>query len=344
MFGTLRLTLAVLVGLSHAGVTVFGFNPGVGSVVVFFLISGFVTSALLAPEGRTAGGFYVERLVRLMPTYWTVLAIACAIWWTLAPTSHFVSRAPGVVDWVANLTVVPLDFYMWSGQDLFTLIAPGWSLGLEMQFYLVAPLVLRLPRPGFVAVAVLSAGLYLCVNLRLLPDAGLDADVWGYRLLPGVLFIFLTGSALQRANAGRGGLWVVAGVWVLGLGVMAACARRPELVAPFNVETAFGLSLGLPVMGVLARLKRRHWDDGLATLAYPFFLLHFPVIWIFDYAGHPAWTLPQTPLLLVAWLALTLAASWLVFRLTEQPLTAWRRHWRQRRAARLTSAEAPLET
>jgi NAD(P)-dependent dehydrogenase (short-subunit alcohol dehydrogenase family) len=46
--GTLRFILALLVMLSHTGLTVGGLNPGVASVVVFYAISGYVMSALVA--------------------------------------------------------------------------------------------------------------------------------------------------------------------------------------------------------------------------------------------------------------------------------------------------------
>ena len=70
--GTLRFILALLVMLSHTGLTVGGLNPGVASVVVFYAISGYVMSALVAKHFSQPGQarhFYIDRLARIYPQY-----------------------------------------------------------------------------------------------------------------------------------------------------------------------------------------------------------------------------------------------------------------------------------
>ena len=72
MLGTLRLVLALMVVLSHAGVRVAGLNPGVIAVIGFYLISGYVMAGLIRRHYRQpaqAGAFYLDRAVRLLPQY-----------------------------------------------------------------------------------------------------------------------------------------------------------------------------------------------------------------------------------------------------------------------------------
>ena len=45
--GILRFILAILVLLSHTGVSLLGLNPGVMAVIVFYAISGYVMAALI---------------------------------------------------------------------------------------------------------------------------------------------------------------------------------------------------------------------------------------------------------------------------------------------------------
>ena len=183
MFGTLRFILAILVALSHTGFNIFGYNPGVFAVTIFFLISGYVTSALLSQSGVLTIRFYAERFTRLMPSYWGIAALTWVIWFYLPPQSYFLSRQPRAMDWIANVTVVPLNYFMWSGQDRFTLIPPAWSLGLEIQFYLVAPfLLLKSFRPfaSYRPDAIIKLTFFLSASLYLgatIPTI-LDADVF----------------------------------------------------------------------------------------------------------------------------------------------------------------------
>ncbi|MFC1836525.1 hypothetical protein ACFL2Q_17675 [Thermodesulfobacteriota bacterium] len=64
MFGTYRLLLAVLVALSHMEVQVWGCNPGICAVVNFYIISGFVMTALICTHYAQCGDvklFYFDR-------------------------------------------------------------------------------------------------------------------------------------------------------------------------------------------------------------------------------------------------------------------------------------------
>mgnify|MGYP003343567634 FL=1 len=51
--GYLRLILALLVLLSHAGWRVAGLNPGVTAVIGFYLISGYVMAGLVRSHYNT---------------------------------------------------------------------------------------------------------------------------------------------------------------------------------------------------------------------------------------------------------------------------------------------------
>ena len=47
MFGYFRFFLATLVLLSHVGMNLNGFNPGVAAVVSFYMLAGYVVCKLL---------------------------------------------------------------------------------------------------------------------------------------------------------------------------------------------------------------------------------------------------------------------------------------------------------
>jgi peptidoglycan/LPS O-acetylase OafA/YrhL len=284
--GLLRFTLAMLVLFSHMGWSINGFNPGVTAVVIFYLLSGYVVDRLLHSGqalGKHAGQFYLDRLWRLLPAYLGALLFSAAIWRLLRPQTHFLSAEPNLLTWLGNLTIIPLNYYMYNGIDRFTLLPPAWSLGTEIQFYLLAPLIFRLPGRLFLLLYGLSFSVWLLAQTPLL-----NTDHFGYRLLPGVLFIFMTGMLQARRNnpartppAGTDTL--LKALWPLLLGYLLLLwltgTHRPH-----DREVATGLLLILSAIQRPARTiangPEPGWSRHLGHYAYGIFLLHFPLLWL----------------------------------------------------------------
>lgn len=140
------------------------FDFGNLGVRVFLVISGFlITSLLLREQARTGSislkQFYLRRLFRIVPAYWTYLlavaviapfGLATANWHTLTEAFFY------------------LGDYRWLGGAL----GHTWSLSVEEQFYLLwAPLVVLLGTRN-VRLACLAL-LLMGPTFRLLSDAGL---------------------------------------------------------------------------------------------------------------------------------------------------------------------------
>lgn len=315
--GLFRLLLASLVLISHLGISIAGINPGVSAVIVFYLLAGHVVSRLWQRRPQTellAGGlwFWSDRLWRILPMYGFCLALAVLVW-LCGAQSPFLAREPAAPDWLANLLILPLNFYMYSGQDAFTLLPPAWSLAVELQFYLLVPLLLG--RPGWAAVAALASLLVFA----LAQFGRLDTDIFGYRLLPGVGFVFMAGTLLGRPGRLARGLLLM--LW------LASALYAVYLVFwgqqhPYNIEVALGLALGIPALVLLLRhplpVSWQAWQRFAGELSYGLFLLHFPVIWGLQLLG---WSGPHTAW--AVWLLSALLAA-LGHALVERPL--WRRY------------------
>lgn len=285
--GFFRFFLASLVLVSHMGITVQGLNPGVIAVVVFYLLAGQVVFRLWQRQEHLAYRqrvlwFYRDRLWRIAPMYGYVLIVGFAAW-MMGAESYFLSAAPAASDWLNNILVVPLNYYMFNHSDTFTLLPPAWSLAVELQFYLLVPVLLL--RRWSVALALLAS---LTVFV-LAQTPVLDTDVFGYRLLAGVGFVFLCGCWLETAfsakQVGPHHL-AVAALW-LGVGVYVALLfANPASRQPYNLEVALGFFSGLPAVALLSRWKPKgglHRAQRLAgALSYGVFLAHFPVIWLLE--------------------------------------------------------------
>jgi peptidoglycan/LPS O-acetylase OafA/YrhL len=174
----LRFIAALAVVYLHAAGTLragafseVGPNPltelGAAGVDIFFVISGFVIFISLTRKSRTPIEFARDRLIRLVPAYWIL---------TVSHLIFFGSVA------ILRGTELPFDL-SWTIQSLFFMsqplgnnlpvISPGWTLEIEMLFYLLVAVGLVIKNPvanvAFPAVALVSF-----VGFGLLPDFAVE--------------------------------------------------------------------------------------------------------------------------------------------------------------------------
>jgi peptidoglycan/LPS O-acetylase OafA/YrhL len=133
------------------------FARGDYAVDVFIILSGFVIFKLIADARETFGVFLTRRFFRLYPVFLVCLALAVAlrpvIWSNLSHWEGNPVVTLGRLNWLndgahlwqhllAHLTMlhgaVP-DCLL--PKSASALLAPAWSISLEWQFYLVAPLL-----------------------------------------------------------------------------------------------------------------------------------------------------------------------------------------------------------
>lgn len=335
--GTYRLLLAIAVALSHVNVQILnGHNRGVVAVISFFLISGYVMAGLVRAyytEYRKVPLFYLDRLARIMPQYLFFLALTAGSHYLLRFARPSLEQA-SFIGALGNLLVIPLDFYMYSPAIAkFTYIPQAWSLGLELTFYLLFPLIVigRVRSPAFFA----SIVIWLVAVFGII-----DPDVWGYRLLPGTLFIFLLGSFIYDYRTPT-----LRHPSVILFFLLAGCAfalhRAGMLEAPvkldafgepvaayFTWEVLLGIFIGIPALFVLARMARGRWDDWLGNLSYGVFLCHFLAIRLFDSFGIKLDNVSGKAMMLGS----SIMLAYVGFVLVEYPMLLWRH--RLRKAAR----------
>lgn len=323
--GTYRLLLAIIVAMSHMEVTFFGYNPGVSAVISFFVISGFVMTALIERNFSTlkqVPAFYVDRALRLYPQFIFYFVISCAIL-SVSIADNPYAKGLTAENIVLSLAIVPLAFWMYDITSV-TILPPAWSLGLECLFYIVIPflVVLNLRKSAFVAsFFVFCAAFFSYIH----------ADFWAYRLLPGVLFMFLCGSYLY--NRGSGVLLVV-GVTILAL---FCCVAIQFAVLPqgiWNTEITAGIAIGVPVVHFLSKIKSNKIDKFLGDISYGVFLNHFVVMYAFWAMGYSGFT----PVFIASVIVLSIVCSIFSYRYVERPALKWRHARRERNRAKVALA------
>lgn len=322
------------------------------AVELFIIISGFLmTYHYQAREARepwmapdTWKTFWVRRFFRIAPLYYVCLAVALyfgpELWQARLDAA---SIMPGGVEEQARYADRYLDQSLtnilmhvsfvfgatWTHN--FRTVLPDWSIGLEMQYYLVLP---------FLMIAVLKlgrvAGMALLVGLMALAGAWLDRNgyvIGAYSMLPMKFHLFAAGMLMAmtlRVDA----KWK----WLLVLGAIAV------IFVPLGGGRSAmhrGIKIGI-VLGFLALLYRdrlpalMQWPVGMldkifsnplsrwiGDVSYGVYLLHLLIM--LPVCGWLALSLPDMapfPRFLSALgltCVLTYGSAWLCFRFIEEP-------------------------
>jgi peptidoglycan/LPS O-acetylase OafA/YrhL len=150
-----RFTLLNLVPMGRMGVT------------LFFVLSGFLITYLLLVERRMQNyinykNFYIRRILRIWPLYFLVLF-----------TGYFIyPRGMSGTPFILSIFLMPNVAFV---IGLPNVIDPIWSIGVEEQFYLIQPHLLRIKKikTVVIAMAILLLVFYLAkVGLMLWKQQG----------------------------------------------------------------------------------------------------------------------------------------------------------------------------
>ena len=171
----------VIAHISQRGIVDFGLPylfdlPMAGyGVTLFFVISGFLITFLLLHEVRNKQTvdikkFYVRRILRIWPIYYLFIIVSILIFIFLHKTTEvFVKELWFYMFFAAN---VPFIF-----QNGISILIHYWSIGVEEQFYLFWPWVVRFSKNKLLKIAIvlfvilfaIKIGLWLCFGASSYP-------------------------------------------------------------------------------------------------------------------------------------------------------------------------------
>jgi peptidoglycan/LPS O-acetylase OafA/YrhL len=288
-----RALLAAWVLLGHcahySGINIYLISSPSLAVDVFMVMSGFFMvssfSSLKSRAGnfpRATIAFYMARFSRVLPLYLAALVFyICFIdFWIdkqqLAKGVASVSTTALEFDLVWWVSRVTLMFGLWPDLASST-IYPDWSLSLEMQFYLVFPLIFLLfsrLHPLLMAAAVASMCIAARVYFGNYDSAGKLAHFTQPSLLPYRLNCFFAGMILAEICAHAKAapkLWLFVRVAAAGIAV-APLGKTPLLII-----FIFSMVVVFPSARVFSWLNAR-WLVFLGVISYGIYLLHMPLL------------------------------------------------------------------
>lgn len=293
-------------------------HGGTEAVQIFFMISGFYM-ALIADKYPSAKAFYLSRFLRIYIPYWTVMVgviIASVVlgcltrnWLVLNSYFSYSPERNGIIGFIfaaiSNLTILGMDWAQFlmdeGGRITFTsnfhqnayplaqyfFIAPAWTVGVELSFYLLVPFLNR--QASSVLMGIL--GVSLAGRIFVYEALGWSFDPWNYRFMPFELALFLLGmlscrvyqaklSKLRESKqiefllrtpfqAVMVGLLVI--FWLLSQGqdfLSRYCSSQYARLLSYGCWACL-----IPIAFHVTRESRR--DRTLGDLSYPIYLIHY---------------------------------------------------------------------
>lgn len=202
----LRAFAALSVASFHSGFQFNGVRTQFYGVALFFVISGFIMCLVSQTEGAD---FFARRLIRIVPLYWltTVLVfvalslglaekdVAATYLWRVARQPSFLMTWLGSVPFDDYRTILLKSMFFIPFVDrageVYPFLDVGWSLNLEILFYLLFALF-RLLSVRWAPLLVSAT--IICVHMaaQALPGANFFLDFYG----KGITLYFVYGVAV----------------------------------------------------------------------------------------------------------------------------------------------------
>lgn len=315
-------------------------NLGFPAVQVFIVISGFVICGLIVESREPWWPYITRRFFRIFPLYWFLLPITVFLMPYAADATPFMPwanepqgtelryrdyadaiSANPFSQWLLHITlfhgVIPDS--LWWGTSI-NMLGPAWSLSLEWQFYLVAPIFVWLLTsrkwvPLTVGVVMLC-GLFF--SRQILAQYDFPS------ILPAAAYLFMIGIG---SRLGFKHLQTIELPSVLIIGILLFSLQFREIR---------WLAIWLSVLIYL--LNETRWKDEFVAHAmklalesepalyfgqrsYSTYLVHFPVMYLLLISLAPLGLSRETTIVAfsISSIILTAAASHLLYRFIEQP-------------------------
>lgn len=285
----LRALAVIFVVLFHLEIT--GIESGFLGVDVFFVVSGFLMAILYKPGEMK--NFLTRRARRLLPAYFATIFL------TLLASIFIV--LPSELGQVATQSIYSLFFAnnigFWMQNSYFSKsdfnpLLHLWSLGVEIQFYLIVPILVWFFRKSRIFLPLILMGSFLsCLFI-----VGISPKT-SFFMMPLRVWEFLIGFVVAYYFTNNGNIKTSKYEWLGLMGLIGLCVipflnidgqslnrleAHPSFYALFVcILTSLVLIFGLP-----KSLKDGFLGGFFAKIgdySYSIYLAHFPIIVLYLY-------------------------------------------------------------
>lgn len=322
--GIFRLFLALLVVLFHA--TKY-FPFGNFAVNTFFILSGYwifrMYDEYYSKQKTPYLTFLWSRILRIYPLYYLCTLLAFII---IAINKNILNhQLIDFLDFNKLFTIISLVPYNYLDEKL---LPPAWSLGIEMQFYLLVPLFIYLIKKMNTIIFTLLIALISIV-------ANQSFQFISLSLAPYLIF-FIIGMLiwLKKPIVSKGQLIFSLTIILITIGIhysipflKNAIFFRQTIIGGINYMTYFSNILPLLFIPLIIFGLNQKSDDAdrrLGDLSYTIYLFHWLPFCIYSYYFANSF-LTLRAIAFIVYLVVLAAGSYLIYFTFEKKIEIWRK-------------------
>ncbi len=307
-----------------------GFENGYFGVDIFFVISGFLMGKLY--QKQSIFDFYKARFSRLFPPYIIIIISVLLIYFQLTVSSDFsqlVEQSVFSIFYLSNFHFWKMGSYF--NQIQFNPLLHFWSLSIEIQFYLVVPLLFPLLQKSRVIFICLFGASFL-LSIFLL---GISPKTSFY-MFPARFWEFLIGAGIAWLPSASNLKFKEKYIYLLRIFAVFLMLGTLFLlpVQPDKTDYLIGhpglpcilitISFGLIIyFGIGRRIEENIIGNlliFLGNISYSIYLVHFPLIIILNYkplSGTTTGFNSNQDLIIIC--VLTFSLAYFLWRFIERP-------------------------
>lgn len=349
--GILRLLLALSVLLTHTG-NIFNYNIANSNVAVFsfFVISGFYMSLILDTKytGHNAiKTFWVNRFLRIFPVYWITLALTL-IFVLLKFYLHIGNEDNAIIHYITyapnfgslkfygdlvnaifrNITLIFNIDYFRANNSVpgYLLIPQAWTLQVELLFYLIAPLLVKITKKLFLGLSIL----YVIIFFGYVSPQGLMPNTLTFIFLNNLIFFvlgifsyrFIFSSPIYKLKDSK-----IKKASILLFSVLLVYLLLYNFIPiKFPITTLhmesfpFYLLLIFALPSIFTTTRFNRIDGFIGKLSYPIYIMHLLILKLVSNLGLTQTTNFRSALVIF----ISLYLSYLVVKFVDNPIDKYR--------------------
>ncbi|MBS7566460.1 acyltransferase [Mucilaginibacter sp. Bleaf8] len=323
--GLVRFLLASIVICYHLSGAIY-----IGSMAVycFFALSGYWVTYMYEKKyskyQKPIVTFYLSRIYRLFPVYLFIGILTFISTLLYHPLfKDKILAVPNIHFWFSNVFLLGYNLLPYKP------VVPAWSLDLELQFYLLLPILFAFTKKKkqLVAVIIISA-LIAITSSALYPGGIISKTVIAY------LLYFIIGIAIYRYEfkfSRKAEFWSI----VMFISIfLAHCLLGftdfyKAIKSGKYYELYFNQVLSLFTIPLLCNSlynKSDNLDRTLGEMSYVLYLTHWMLIIPYNHYITGITKLQRLPFSL-AYLLITYTLSYIIFKYYDKPVDKLRRKW-----------------
>jgi peptidoglycan/LPS O-acetylase OafA/YrhL len=329
--GIFRFLLAVSVFLYHSDKYINVLN-GIVAVHAFFIISGFYIALILSEKYKKSSywTYISNRILRIYPLYWIILSLTIIFYYLvfyirgggpipeLSFTKYSFLLYPTYWGFLSDASLVLFRGYLFVFPIHLPIVSSAWSLVLEVFFYLLAPILIRL-KSFFLFVLLL--GSVIIRYILLLQQTRLNnGDLGGF--FPANLCFFILGIFAYRIYKNKKFykskpfVYYLFSIIIITIFLWGQIPNL-KLYEVLVKEVFLYLGIFLLIPGLFNLFRISYLDKILGDLSYPIYISHVLILMILKEI-QPVWQ--NTWALMSLYIIITLVLSYFLYYYVDRPI------------------------